>query len=60
MIGDRSYDIIGARHNGMLPIGVLYGYGSKEELVEAGARYLCATPRDVLGCPLVGNEAAPR
>jgi hypothetical protein len=34
---DRSYDIAGARNNGMLPTGVLYGYGSQEELIEAGA-----------------------
>lgn len=49
MIGDRSYDIIGARNNGMLGFGVLYGYGSKEELVQAGARHLCEKPQDVLG-----------
>src|SRR5262249_21942787 len=44
MIGDRSHDIIGARKNGMDGIGVLYGYGSRAELQEAGASHLCATP----------------
>ena len=29
-------------------IGVLYGYGSREELINAGAGHLCATPRAVL------------
>lgn len=40
MIGDRSYDITGARANGIDAIGVLYGYGSREELVKAGALLL--------------------
>jgi phosphoglycolate phosphatase len=48
MIGDRSHDIIGARNNGMNAIGVLYGYGSKEELTEAGALHVCARPRGLL------------
>lgn len=45
MIGDRSHDMIGARNNGMAAaVGVLYGYGSREELLEAGAHHVCATP----------------
>jgi len=48
MIGDRSHDIVGAKKNGMDGIGVLYGYGSREELLEAGAVHLCATPRSIL------------
>ena len=44
MIGDRSHDMIGARNNAMTAIGVLYGYGSREELVEAGAHQLCEAP----------------
>lgn len=32
LVGDRNYDIIGARHEGISSIGVTYGYGSKEEL----------------------------
>ena len=48
MIGDRSHDIIGARNNGMNAIGVLYGYGSKQELTEAGALHLCAGPNGLL------------
>jgi phosphoglycolate phosphatase len=49
MIGDRSHDIAGARHNGMDAIGVAYGYGSPEELRDAGASHICATPRAILG-----------
>ncbi len=48
MIGDRSHDMIGARNNGMTAIGVLYGYGSREELVDAGAHHVCATPGTLL------------
>jgi phosphoglycolate phosphatase len=48
MIGDRSHDIIGARNNGMTAVGVLYGYGSEEELATAGAHHVCATPSSLL------------
>lgn len=37
MVGDRKHDIHGARQVGIDSIGVLYGYGDKEELIEAGA-----------------------
>lgn len=37
MIGDRHYDVDGARENGISCIGVTYGYGSREELLTAGA-----------------------
>jgi phosphoglycolate phosphatase len=50
MIGDRSHDMIGAKNNGMKRIGVLYGYGSREELLTAGAHHVCATPGAILDC----------
>jgi phosphoglycolate phosphatase len=50
MIGDRSHDMVGARNNGMKGIGVLYGYGSREELLGAGAHHVCATPGAILNC----------
>jgi len=49
MIGDRSHDMVGAGNNGMKGIGVLYGYGSKDELIGAGALHVCATPQAILG-----------
>ncbi len=49
MIGDRSHDMIGARNNGMTAVGVLYGYGSKDELVAAGAHRISATTGELLG-----------
>ena len=48
MIGDRSHDMIGARGNAMTAVGVLYGYGSAQELLGAGAHHLCATPSKLL------------
>ncbi|QWU44957.1 MULTISPECIES: HAD family hydrolase [Bacillus] len=40
MIGDRKHDIIGANHNGITSIGVLYGYGSENELIEVSATHI--------------------
>ncbi len=48
MVGDREYDIIGARQNGVDSVGVLYGFGSEEELRGAGATYIAERPRDVV------------
>lgn len=43
MVGDRRHDIIGAKKNGLKSIGVLYGYGSREEFQAAGADHLAET-----------------
>jgi phosphoglycolate phosphatase len=40
MIGDRMHDTLGAKENGIDSIGVLFGYGSEEELLTHGATYL--------------------
>lgn len=40
MIGDREYDVIGALKNNLPSIGVTYGFGSYEELKNAGANYI--------------------
>lgn len=48
MIGDREHDVIGAKENSLKSIGVLYGYGSEEELRKSGADYIVATPEAVL------------
>ena len=42
MIGDRAQDMRAARSNALGALGVLYGYGSPEELTGAGADALCA------------------
>ncbi len=43
MIGDREHDVLGARRAGMASIGVLWGYGTREELEAAGADRVVAT-----------------
>jgi len=48
MIGDRCFDIDGANEVGIDSIGAIYGYGTREELVKAGATYLAETPKDIL------------
>ena len=50
MIGDRAADMIAARANGVRAVGVLWGYGSERELLEAGADVLCPEPRALMGC----------
>lgn len=47
MIGDRSYDMRGAVNTGIKPIGVLWGFGSADELERAGALHLAEAPTDL-------------
>ena len=44
MIGDREFDMIGAKNVGITAIGALWGYGGREELTAAGADQLAETP----------------
>ena len=48
MVGDREHDVFGAKAFGMDCIGVLYGYGSREELENAGAAYIVENVADIL------------
>lgn len=48
MVGDRMYDIFGARENGCMSLGVTYGFGSAEELRSAGADLLCDSPQEIV------------
>lgn len=48
MFGDRLHDMVGAASVGVRAVGVLWGYGSREELLEAGASAVCETPRDLV------------
>ena len=47
MVGDREHDVLGARKNGLPCVGVLYGYGSREELEAAGAAAICPTVKEL-------------
>ena len=44
MVGDREHDIAGALANGVTPVGVLWGYGSRQELTAAGTFLLAENP----------------
>ncbi len=46
MVGDRRHDIVGAQKNNLDSMGVLYGYGGREELVLAGATLIAETPQE--------------
>jgi phosphoglycolate phosphatase len=47
MIGDREHDILAAHHTGMSSIGVLYGFGSKDEMDKCAPTYLAASVGDL-------------
>jgi phosphoglycolate phosphatase len=47
MIGDRLYDMEGAVANGVRGIGVLWGFGAREELERAGAWKVVGKPADI-------------
>lgn len=44
MVGDRDVDMRAARHHGAGALGALWGYGSRQELEQAGAHALCEVP----------------
>ena len=52
MVGDRLYDVEGAAEHGVPTIGVLWGAGSRQELLDAGAWKVVETPDEIP--PLLG------
>jgi len=58
MVGDRMHDVLGARRNGVEAIGVLWGYGSEEELRAAGPRRIVASMAEL--CEAIQMERRPR
>jgi phosphoglycolate phosphatase len=54
MVGDRDHDVLAARELGLGSIGVRWGYGSVEELTNAGADALAADPAEVVA--LLGDQ----
>ena len=48
MVGDRNYDILGAKEHGLDSLGVLFGFGDLEELTNAGATYIAETVEEKL------------
>lgn len=47
MVGDRLHDTVGAKMVGIESIGVLYGFGDREELEKAGADRIAATVKEL-------------
>ena len=50
MIGDRLHDVLGAKAHGIKAVGVLFGYGSEEELTEAGAVAIAENTNELYDC----------
>ena len=55
MIGDREYDIIGAKTVGLESVGILFGYGSREEFEACGADHIFAKPSEIYDCFVAGK-----
>lgn len=47
MIGDREHDMIGGVKNAVIPVGILWGFGDRDELMNAGAEVIVATPKEL-------------
>lgn len=47
MVGDREHDVLGAKECGIPCIGVLFGFGSREELTSCGAAYIAGSMEEV-------------
>lgn len=47
MVGDRRFDMEGAKKNALTAVGVLYGYGTKEELEQAGADFIAKSVEEL-------------
>ena len=49
MVGDREHDVEGAAENGLACVGVLWGFGDRDELERAGAAALVGSPAELVG-----------
>lgn len=52
MAGDKSYDIEGAKANFIDSAGVLWGYGSRIEFAQSGAKFIAEKPKDIFSIAL--------
>lgn len=48
MIGDRMHDIVGGQKNGLATVGLMMGYGSREEFTDAGVSYVADTAEELI------------
>lgn len=61
MIGDRAHDVRGARAHGARAVGVLWGFGSNDELTDAGADVVISSVSELLSASGVdgGSRGTP-
>jgi phosphoglycolate phosphatase len=57
MIGDRHYDMVAARRHEVTAVGALWGFGSADELISAGAHWLVSSPRRLVEPEEEGGSA---
>ena len=57
MVGDRHYDMVAARTHDVRAVGALWGFGSAEELLDAGAHWLITRPVELLDTDEEGGDA---
>lgn len=48
LLGDREQDVRAARRNSVPTVGVLWGYGGRDELPATGAEIINAAPSELL------------
>lgn len=48
MVGDTKFDVIGAKMHGIPTIGVSWGFGEVDEMIEAGAAAIANTTEELL------------
>jgi phosphoglycolate phosphatase len=54
LVGDRKFDVLAARDVNIAAVGALWGYGSRDELEDAGAHVLVSEPADLLAVDFAG------
>ncbi|MFC1977580.1 HAD hydrolase-like protein [Chloroflexota bacterium] len=47
IVGDRREDIVAGKANRIGTVGVTYGYGSKQEIINAAPDYICGSPSEI-------------
>lgn len=47
-LGDSGMDVLTAVNSGALPVGELWGFRGREELLENGAKYIIETPKELI------------
>lgn len=56
LVGDRRFDVFAARHANITAVGALWGYGTRQELQDAGAHVLVSEPADLLGVDFAASR----